>query len=145
MDNPLYIRCVFSDDPKDRVTSQIVKESLHAQRMVSHVVDELKSKRDKEEDPQFWIDRIDDDDDAIEVQVEQILATVYSGTVAKHFPGNYSEKTAASGPFTLLTFNVTWKEVKPKKKVANAKTKRKSDDGGFEVSMHEKVRQLQPH
>ncbi|KAF6255497.1 hypothetical protein COO60DRAFT_1702817, partial [Scenedesmus sp. NREL 46B-D3] len=66
MNNPLYIRCVFSDDPKDRVTIQIVKESLDAQRMVSHVVDELKSKRDKEEDPQFWIDGLDDDDDGIE-------------------------------------------------------------------------------
>ena len=118
MDNPLHIRCVFPDDPKDRVTIQIVKESFDAQRMVSHVVDELKSKRDKEEDPQFWIDGLDDDDYGIEVQVEQIMATVYSGTVAKHFPVNYSEKTAASGPFTLLTFNVTWKEVKPKKKVS---------------------------
>ncbi|KAF6249559.1 hypothetical protein COO60DRAFT_1630125 [Scenedesmus sp. NREL 46B-D3] len=86
--------------------------------MVSHVVDELRCKRDKEEDPQFWIDGLDDDDYGIEVQVEQIMATVYSGTVAKHFPVNYSEKTAASGPFTLLTFNVTWKEVKPKKKRA---------------------------
>ncbi|KAF6260600.1 hypothetical protein COO60DRAFT_1625650 [Scenedesmus sp. NREL 46B-D3] len=109
-----------ADDPKDRVTIKIVKESLDAQRMVSRVVDELKSKRDKEEDPQFWIDGLDDDDDGIEVQVEQIMATVYSGTVAKHFHGNYSEKTAASGPFTLLTFNGTWKEVKPKKKQQQA-------------------------
>ncbi|KAF6260178.1 hypothetical protein COO60DRAFT_1625795 [Scenedesmus sp. NREL 46B-D3] len=102
-----------TDDPKDRVTIKIVKESLDAQRMVSHVVDELKSKRDKEEDPQFWIDGLDDDDDGIEVQVEQIMATVYYGTVAKHFHGNYR-------PFTLLTFNVTWEEVKPKKKQQQA-------------------------
>ena len=116
MGQPLYLCCEFSADSKDKETIQIVKEGHNAQQMTKQLLERVQSKRDTAEELQFWTEGPDGD---IEVPLDDIVATVYSGTVAAQFPANYSEKTMKSGaPYTLLAFKVSWKDAKPEEKVS---------------------------
>jgi hypothetical protein len=120
MEHPVYFRSVLSADPKDRLTQLILPEGITAQQMASQIVAELKSKRGKAEEPLFLTQGPDEDDpEQIEVPIGQIMSTVYAGTVASLFPAHYREMTSSSGgKSSVLTFDVTWEDVKPAEKVS---------------------------
>jgi hypothetical protein len=110
MENPLFLRFLFSKTAKDHQTIRLIQDNLTHEDAASHILAQLKSTQGKAEEPQFWIDGLDEE---IEVPIAHITASIYSGTAARQFPDNYSEMTTTKGhAVTLLSFDVTWKAAK---------------------------------
>jgi hypothetical protein len=120
MEKPLYVGFKFLDAPDEKMRPiQIVTESREPKDMTSYLIQRAKAMQDKTEEPVFWTKGLDDDDDDIEQPIGEVVATIYSGTVARQFPANHSEKTRKCGsPYALLTLAVTWEDAQPKEKVS---------------------------